>query len=66
MPQTVAPAPKAAAEPIASVDQQKLAALAKPAEPISSAPAVESPARKVSDLEKAEEKLASLVKKPNE
>ena len=61
--QAVAPAAAPAPAPAETVDQQKLAALTKPAEP-AAAPAATAPA-KPEDLAKANEKLSSLVgKKP--
>jgi ABC-2 type transport system ATP-binding protein len=59
-----APAPAPAPEPVETVDQQRLAALTKASEP--AAPAQPSPPlEKPADLEKANEKLSSLLgKKP--
>jgi ABC-2 type transport system ATP-binding protein len=65
-PQAAAPAPAPAPAPVAAPNQQKLAALAKPAEPAAPLPtAATAAAKPVSeeDLRKADEKLASLLKK---
>jgi hypothetical protein len=56
------PAP-VAAQPVAPVDQRKLEALAKPNEPGPTAAKVEEGA-KAAELEKANEKLASLLGRP--
>jgi ABC-2 type transport system ATP-binding protein len=65
-PQPSAPAPVPVPSPLETLNQEKLAALAKPAEPVAPAPA-EAPAAAKSmnpeELRKADEKLASLVKK---
>jgi ABC-2 type transport system ATP-binding protein len=68
-PQPAAPTPAPAPSPMESLNQEKLAALTKPSEPATPAPAVPSSAVKAEsheELRKADEKLASLVKKPNE
>lgn len=60
-PQPAQPAPAAAAAPVEKVDQKKLEALTKANEP-ASAPAKPTPDTvKAADLEKANEKLASLL-----
>lgn len=51
-----------ASEPVETVDQKKLEALAKPSQPAPSAP-VPAP-EKPADLDKADEKLSSLLGKP--
>jgi ABC-2 type transport system ATP-binding protein len=67
-PQAAAPAPDSAPAPVDTLSQQRLEALTKPAEPVAPA-AVAAPAtaRPVSEeeLRKADEKLASLLKKQN-
>jgi ABC-2 type transport system ATP-binding protein len=68
-PQPAAPAPAPAPQPDETLSRQKLEALTKPAEPVAPAPAAApAAARPVSeaDLRKADEKLASLVRKQNE
>jgi len=62
-PQAPAPAPTASA-PVETVDQEKLAALSKPAEPmpVTPAPANKGPVAQ-EDLRKADEKLSSLLGK---
>jgi ABC-2 type transport system ATP-binding protein len=63
-PQPAASKPAPALEPVQTVDQQKLAALAQPA-PAAPAPAKPAPsAKEAAELEKANEKLAALVEKP--
>jgi ABC-2 type transport system ATP-binding protein len=58
------PAPVATAPSSPTMDEEKLAALAEPSTPApAAAPAEEAPAKKV-ELEKANEKLASLLNKP--
>ena len=67
-PQTTAPAPDSAPAPVDTLSQQRLEALTKPAEPVApGAAAAPAAARPVSEeeLRKADEKLASLLKKPN-
>jgi ABC-2 type transport system ATP-binding protein len=67
-PQAVAPAPDFAPAPVDTLSQQRLEALTKPAEPVApAAAAVPTAASPVSqeELRKADEKLASLLKKPN-
>ncbi len=57
------------AAPAETLNQQKLAALTKPAEPVTPAPAAAPAASKPvseEELRKADEKLASLVQKPHE
>ncbi|HTA31376.1 MAG TPA: ABC transporter ATP-binding protein [Candidatus Cybelea sp.] len=61
-PKPVAPAPAAAPEP--KIDQSKLASLAKPAEKPDSAPAP-APKPAPADLSQANEKLSSLLGKPD-
>jgi ABC-2 type transport system ATP-binding protein len=63
-PQAAAPAPAPAPPPIDTLIEQKLEALAKPAEPAASPPAAAKPAS-AEELRKADEKLASLVRKQN-
>jgi hypothetical protein len=62
------PATAAAATPAPAVDQARLASLAKPAEPAptpaAASPAPAAPSATPADLAKANEKLASLLKKP--
>jgi ABC-2 type transport system ATP-binding protein len=65
-PQAPAPAPAQAAQPVETVDRQKLDALARPAEPIKPATAAEPEAEKAANLEKANEKLSSLLGKPSD
>jgi ABC-2 type transport system ATP-binding protein len=62
VPQASAPAPAPAPEPVETVDREKLAALAQPAAPTppASAPAA-SVEKKSAELEKANEKLSSLL-----
>ncbi len=63
-PQPAQPAPTPAPEPAPAVDQQKLAALAKAAEPVAAAPKAIPEPQKAAELEKANEKLAGLLGKP--
>jgi ABC-2 type transport system ATP-binding protein len=68
-PQATAPAPAEAPHPVEAQSQKKLEALTKPAEPAAPVPTVATAAATpVSDAElrKADEKLASLLRKPNE
>ncbi len=62
-PQAAAPAPAPAPVSANTLNQQKLEALTKPAEP--AVPAAAKPAS-AEELRQADEKLASLVKKPDE
>jgi ABC-2 type transport system ATP-binding protein len=62
-PQAQAPAEKAAPQPVETVDVKKLAALAQPSESPAPAPQPQDPA-KAAELEKANEKLSSLLGKP--
>ncbi len=62
LPQAAASAPPVS-PPAQTVDQQKLAALAKPAEP-ATPPRSPTPETKPADLAKANEKLAALIGKP--
>jgi ABC-2 type transport system ATP-binding protein len=62
-PQPAAPAP-AAPKPVETVDQQKLAALAQPTSPAAPAPKPAPAAPPPEELEKANEKLSSLLGKP--
>ena len=62
-PQAAAPPPAPAPPPTETLSRQKLEALTKPAEPVAPAPAP-SPVSE-EELRKADEKLASLVRKPN-
>lgn len=67
-PQPAAPAVIAVPAPVETVDQQRLEALARPTEPASPAPAAPPAAAKQAseeELRKADEKLASLVRKHN-
>jgi ABC-2 type transport system ATP-binding protein len=67
-PQAPAPAPAPASQPLESLSQQKLEALTKPSEPVSPAAAATPAAAKPvgeEELRKADEKLASFVRKPN-
>ena len=67
-PQVAVPAPDTAPALLDTLSQQRLEALTKPAEPVTPAAAVApAAARPVSEeeLRKADEKLASLLKKPN-
>jgi ABC-2 type transport system ATP-binding protein len=63
-PQAAAPAPAPAPLPVDTLIEHRLEALAKPAEPAAPAPAASKPAN-AEELRKADEKLASLVKKQN-
>jgi ABC-2 type transport system ATP-binding protein len=63
-PPVAAPAPAPAPPPVDTLIEHKLEALAKPAEPAAPAPAASKPAN-AEELRKADEKLASLVKKQN-
>ncbi len=65
VPAAPAPAPTSVSAAGPAVDNQKLAALAKPAEPSpTAAAAAAAPAPKAADLAKADEKLSSLLGKP--
>jgi ABC-2 type transport system ATP-binding protein len=67
-PKAAAPAPDSAPAPLDTLSQQKLEALTRPAEPVAPAPAAAPvAARPVNEeeLRKADEKLASLLKKQN-
>ncbi len=58
-------APVLVSAPVETVDQKKLAALSAPTEPAAAAPGPVPEAKKAEDLEKANEKLSSLLgKKP--
>ncbi len=63
-PPPAAAQPVSVPEPTARVDQEKLAALAKPTEPAAPTPAA-APALSEEELRKADEKLAALVKGQN-
>jgi ABC-2 type transport system ATP-binding protein len=63
-PQAEIARPVAPAEPVDTVDQKKLEALARPAEPGATTPATKPEEKKAVELEKANEKLVSLVEKP--
>jgi ABC-2 type transport system ATP-binding protein len=63
-PQAAAPAPVPAPLPVDTLIEHTLEALAKPAEPAAPAPEAPKPAN-AEELRKADEKLASLVKKQN-
>ena len=62
-PQPAQPAPAPAPQPAETVDEQKLAALAQPAEPAAPAPRPLPRPEQTVELEKANEKLASLLGK---
>lgn len=67
-PQAAAPTPAPALQPVETLSQQKLEAMTKPAELVPPAPtAAPAAAKSVSaeDLRRADEKLASLVRKQN-
>ncbi len=64
-PQPAAPAPVPALQPADTLDRQKLEALAKPAEPAPAAPPAAAKPASEESLRQADEKLASLLKKPN-
>jgi len=68
-PQAAAPVPPPAPSPVDTLSQQRLEALTKPAEPVAparaAAPAAASPVS-AEELRKADAKLTSLVKKPDE
>jgi hypothetical protein len=66
-PQPAAPSPAPATQPDETLSRQKLEALTKPTEPVGPPPAAPAAAKPVSeeDLRKADEKLASFVRKPN-
>jgi len=66
-PPAAVPAAAPAPQPVETRSQQKLDALTKPAAPVGPAAAVLAAAKPVSeeDRRKADEKLASLVRKPN-
>jgi len=67
-PQPAAPVAAPSPPPVDTRSQQKLEALTKPAEPVAPAPAAAAAATKPlteDELRKADEKLASLLKKPN-
>jgi ABC-2 type transport system ATP-binding protein len=63
-PAASSPAPAPTAAPAETVDRAKLDALAHPAEPVAPAPAPAAAPAKAAELEKANEKLASLLGKP--
>jgi hypothetical protein len=64
-PQSATPEPVASA-PEETVDQKKLAALAKPTETTSAAPVPATQPDKAAELEKANEKLSALLGKKDE
>jgi ABC-2 type transport system ATP-binding protein len=64
-PQPAAPAPAAAPQWAETLNRQKLEALTKPAEPATPTPAAAAPVSEA-ELSQADEKLASLMRKPNE
>jgi ABC-2 type transport system ATP-binding protein len=67
-PQATAPTRTSAPPPADTVKEEKLAAMAKPAEPVATAPAVTPAAAKpvsAEELSKANEKLAAFVKQQN-
>jgi ABC-2 type transport system ATP-binding protein len=63
-PQTAQPAPVPAPKPVETVDEQKLDALTKAAEPVVSAPKPPPSPEQAAELEKADEKLAALLGRP--
>jgi ABC-2 type transport system ATP-binding protein len=63
LPQSAAPAPAPAPEPAQAVDQQKLEALTRSAEPALASAKPAAVPEQPADLEKANEKLAALVSK---
>jgi len=58
------PEPALVLSPVEAVDERKLEALAKAAEPLPSVAAVPAKAVSEEELRQADEKLASLLKKP--
>jgi ABC-2 type transport system ATP-binding protein len=64
-PQPAQPAPAPKPAPAPGVDEQKLRALTQAAEPAAPTPERAAKAEKVAELDQANEKLASLLKKPN-
>ena len=66
LPQAATPAPAAVPEPVSTVDQQKIEALTKPAADSAKPAVTAAPKEKAVDLEKANEKLSSLLGKPKE
>ena len=63
-PQGAAPEPAPVRSPVETVDEQKLEALAKAAEPLPSVAPVAAKPVSEEELRQADEKLASLLKKP--
>ena len=63
-PQPTDASPSAPAQPVETIDESKLAALTQATEPVAPAPLPVSPER-AAELEQANEKLASLLNKPN-
>ena len=63
-PQAAVPEPAPLLSPVEAVDERKLEALAKAAEPLPSVAAVPAKAVSEEELRQADEKLASLLKKP--
>lgn len=64
LPQAAPTAPKPASQPAETVDQNKLAALVKPAEAAPTTKPVAAPETPTVDLSQADEKLSSLLNKP--
>jgi ABC-2 type transport system ATP-binding protein len=64
VPQNAPASAAVSAQPVETVDQKKLAALAKPTEPAAPMPAADSEKEKPAELEKANEKLSGLLGKP--
>ena len=64
LPEATRATPAPAAAPAETVDRQKLEALTRTSEPMAPAPAPAPEEKKVADLEKANEKLSSLLGKP--
>jgi ABC-2 type transport system ATP-binding protein len=66
LPQAATPSPAAVAAPVETVDRKKIEALTKPAAEPAQPAATTAPKEKAVDLEKANEKLSSLLGKPKE
>jgi len=64
LPEATRATPAPAAAPAETVDRQKLEALTRTSEPMAPAPAPAPEEKKFADLEKANEKLSSLLGKP--
>jgi ABC-2 type transport system ATP-binding protein len=63
-PQNITPTPAVSPQPVETVDQKKLAALAKPVESAAPISAADQKKEKAAELEKANEKLSGLLGKP--